>query len=139
LRNTSAVLIHLAEIALSNGIPLIGSLAGPRDGLGIIPRHATAESIHETETDLGQSIPLIGSLARPRSSLGGILFDAFAYFVHQAEPVLGFCITLFSGSAGLAKFRRQHLIADLVQRGFGLGQGRCNDAKTKTQRQRLSQ
>ena len=67
---------------------LLGRLAVPADGLGVVLRNALPIGIHGAEIDLGASITLLGRLAVPVDGLGIVLRNAFPGVIHNAEIVL---------------------------------------------------
>src|SRR5271165_6975679 len=102
--NALAVSIHLTEFELRVGVPLLGGLAVPDQGLRVVLRHALAVSIHPAEAGLRVGVPLLGGLAAPEERLrvpllGGltiprdglrvVLWNAPAGGVHRAE--IGLC------------------------------------------------
>ena len=88
------------------GVSLVGGLAIPLDGLGVILGHALAVGVHAPEVELGLGVSLVGGLAVPLDGLGVILGHSQAVGVHEPEEVLGGGIPLLGEGAPLSKRRR---------------------------------
>ena len=60
----------------SAGVTLLGSLAIPLHGLGIVLRYAPAVVVHGAEAPLGRVVPLLGGLAVPLHRFSIVLENA---------------------------------------------------------------
>src|SRR5271166_6510110 len=59
LRHSLAVTVHLAKVGLREEVPLVGSLAEPRDGLRVVLPHTSADTVHQAEVDLRADVSLV--------------------------------------------------------------------------------
>src|SRR2546427_748291 len=80
---------HQAQVVLGHGIALLGSLAIPLHGLGIVTRHAPAIRIHQPQLGLGWRIALLRRLLIPLGRRLGTRGNALAALVQRTQRVLG--------------------------------------------------
>jgi hypothetical protein len=60
LRHALALAVHQADDGLRVGVPLLGGLAVPDEGLRVVLRHALAHRVHQAEAELREGVPLLG-------------------------------------------------------------------------------
>src|ERR1039458_5934639 len=83
-------------------VTLVGGLAVPAGGLGVVLRHSFAVGVHKAEVDLSagakDTIPLVCGFAIPADGFWVILRQPLAFLVHKAErklsvgvPMVGAC------------------------------------------------
>jgi hypothetical protein len=97
LGNAPSVHVHDAKIGLRQRVSLVGRLAIPLHGFGVILRYALSIGVHRTEVVLRIRVALLGGQPKPIHRRGVIVGYAPPFGIHLTKIVLRYSIPLLGG------------------------------------------
>ena len=109
------------------GVPVLGCLAIPHEGLRVVLRHSQAIGVYPAEIVLRRGAPLVGGLAIPHASLRVVLRHSQAVGINHAEVALPVGVPLFGQRT--PEPHRRRIIAALIRRIAVLKRSRRCNAK----------